>query len=63
MNVENEPDVGPTTLLVDYLRDKAGLKGTKFCCREGGCGSCVVWMNAQLRKKIIVEQFHYETHA
>ena len=27
---------------LDFLREDAGLKGVKYACREGDCGSCVV---------------------
>ncbi|KAJ8719952.1 hypothetical protein PYW07_011995 [Mythimna separata] len=35
-------DVSSDVTLLDYLRDRIGLHGTKYMCREGGCGGCVV---------------------
>lgn len=38
MSVELEPRV----TLLDFLRDRVGLTGTKKGCNEGACGTCTV---------------------
>ncbi|PZC72995.1 hypothetical protein B5X24_HaOG210193 [Helicoverpa armigera] len=35
-------DVSSDLTLLEYLRNRLGLYGTKYMCREGGCGACTV---------------------
>lgn len=43
--LEREESVPVDMLLVDFLRDRLGLTGTKFGCDTGHCGSCTVLLN------------------
>ncbi len=37
----------PGSSLLDFIRYKAGLNGTKIGCREGDCGACMVMEGSQ----------------
>jgi aerobic-type carbon monoxide dehydrogenase small subunit (CoxS/CutS family) len=40
-------EVEPRMLLVDFLRDELGLKGTHIGCEHGVCGTCTVLLNGR----------------
>jgi carbon-monoxide dehydrogenase small subunit len=47
-------DVEPRTLLVQYVRDAAGLKGTNIGCDTTSCGACTVLLNGESVKSCTV---------
>ncbi len=44
---ERFADVGPTTTLVELLREHLGLTGTKVGCGHGECGACTVILDGE----------------
>jgi len=57
MTVNGTPeshDVEARTLLVDYLRDAVGLRGTNIGCDTTSCGACTVLLNGQSVKSCTV---------
>lgn len=53
-NEDVEVKVDPLRRLLDVIRIDLDLTGTKECCGEGECGSCVVFLNDVLVNSCMV---------
>jgi carbon-monoxide dehydrogenase small subunit len=42
-----EMEIEPSLMLIDLIRDRLGLKGTKPGCGEGECGACTVLIEGE----------------
>lgn len=40
-------DVEPRMLLVHFIREELGLRGTHWGCDTSNCGTCVVWVDEE----------------
>ena len=47
-------DVEPRMLLVQYIREVAGLTGTNIGCDTSSCGACTVHLNGESVKSCTV---------
>ena len=52
--VEQSHDVEPRMLLVQYIREAAGLTGTNIGCDTSSCGACTVLLNGESVKSCTV---------
>jgi aerobic-type carbon monoxide dehydrogenase small subunit (CoxS/CutS family) len=53
-NERRQIEVEPYETLLELLRDRLGLTGTKKCCGEGECGACSVIMDGRIVNSCII---------
>ena len=47
-----ETDLAPGMTVLDFVRYRQDLKGTKIGCREGDCGACTVLVGELLDDRV-----------
>ena len=52
--VKQSHDVEPRTLLVQFIRESAGLTGTNIGCDTSSCGACTIHLNGESIKSCTV---------
>src|SRR5215203_745716 len=58
----HEVPVEPHELLVDTLRDRLGLTGTKQACGMGNCGTCTVRLDGETVYSCLVLTIECDVH-
>ena len=48
-------DIDPTMMLLDYLREVEGSRGTKEGCGEGDCGACTIALGRLRNGRLVYE--------
>jgi carbon-monoxide dehydrogenase small subunit len=60
---ERELEIDPMERLLDVLRDRLRLTGTKEGCGEGECGACSVWLDGQVVNSCLIPVAQAAGHA
>lgn len=53
-DVAFDHEIDPRLLLVEMIRDVAGLKGTRIGCLTGDCGACTIRIDGDVVKSCLV---------
>lgn len=60
--IEQQREVEPRLLLVDFIRQELGLTGTHVGCEQGVCGACTVLMDGRAVRSCIMFAIQSDGH-